>query len=493
MNVPNQSSMHGLRDICVSAFKAAVEAVQPYQRVFDTLQLVNGCMKIGHRTYQVDHNIHLAAFGKAALGMVRGAENALNGHIVEGIASVPRGTLKKMSNLNLQTKFLEGATNNLPDDDACNNARLIEEMAKRLKTSNDIFLVLISGGGSALLPAPVSSISLDDKLKTIKELTSRGADIKQLNTVRKALSRLKGGKLAHIAHPAKCLRIISVIISDVIGDPLEYIASGPTVMKQVDELDPKMVLKELNAWHSISEKVRQAVERAEVVNLDQNMDIQNYIVSNNKLALFAAAETLKRCGYKCHIVSSNIAEDADIYGSLLAHILIEIMKGKKCIEVLQSVCLATSGSIIPSGVNKVRSLLTFADKIALLFGGECTVKIRGGGLGGRNQEIVLTALSKLLDHWDPCQKRTEFALLSAGTDGQDGPTDAAGAVLTSDDVRYILKMNAEITKKLIDASLNNSDSYHFWKDFNNGKSHIICGPSGTNVMDMQVLLLSNTV
>ncbi|VDO52817.1 unnamed protein product [Onchocerca flexuosa] len=291
--------MSELRDLCIHAFQVAVDAAQPYQHVRDTLRLTNGVIKVGQRIYQINHNVHLAAFGKAALNMVHGAEDALDGHIIEGIASVPRGTLQKLyvlmnstlatvfvrKNMNLRTKFLEGATNNLPDEDACNNARLIEEMAERLQTSNDIFLVLISGGGSALLSAPISSISLDDKRKTVNAMTLRGAEIKQLNTVRKALSRLKGGKLAQIAHPAKTL---GIIVSDIVGDPLEFIASGPTVITSPDNPDPITVLKELNAWNAISSSVQDALEKShgmESVQVSLSL-IMSSVLSRSQFLLF---------------------------------------------------------------------------------------------------------------------------------------------------------------------------------------------------------------
>uniref|UniRef100_A0A1I7VS94 Glycerate kinase n=1 Tax=Loa loa TaxID=7209 RepID=A0A1I7VS94_LOALO len=464
--------MNELWDLCIHALQAGIDAAQPYQRVRDTLCLTNGYIEVGQRIYQVNHNIHLAAFGKAALDMVRGAEDALNGHIIEGIASVPRGTLQKLKHINLRTEFLEGATNNLPDEDACNNARLIEEMAERLQTPNDIFLVLISGGGSALLSAPISAVSLDDKRKTINAMSSRGANIKQVNTVRKALSRLKGGKLAQIAHPAKTL---AVIVADIVGDPLEFIASGPTVISP-DKPDPITVLKELNTWDAIPSSVQAALHKPHEMNPVHDVDVYNTIVSNNKIALLGVGKVLRKDGYQCHVVSSVVEEDANSFGSQLANIISAALAGKPFNQALLDANIVSANNAAPSG-----------DKIALLFGGECTVTIKGSGKGGRNQQIVLAALSKLLEQFDFGQEKMDFALMSAGTDGQDGPTDAAGAILTSNDMRYIRE--SQWKKTVIDDYLNNNDSYNFWKKFNNGKSHITFGPSGTNVMDVQVLLL----
>uniref|UniRef100_A0A915PF37 Glycerate kinase n=1 Tax=Setaria digitata TaxID=48799 RepID=A0A915PF37_9BILA len=469
--------MDEVRDLCVQVFQAAVNAAQPYHHVRNTLHLSDGCISVGTRIYNVNQNVHLAAFGKAALDMVHGAEDALDGHIIEGIASVPRNTLGRTKEINFRTKFLEGATNNLPDEDACNNARMIEEMAERLQTPNDIFLVLISGnnlgGGSALLSAPASCISLDDKRKTINEMTSRGANIKQLNTVRKALSRLKGGKLAQKAHPAK---IVALIVADIVGDPLEFIASGPTVISASGKLDPIAVLRELNAWDVIPSAVQNALHKYHEIKSD--IDVHNTVILNNVTALLGASEVLKKNGYRCHLVSSVVTGDADLYGCQLAQVISSALAGKSFKQALESAKIESANNAVPPG-----------DKIALLFGGECTVTIKGNGEGGRNQQIVLATLSKLLEKFEIKHRKVEFGLMSAGTDGQDGPTDAAGAILTSDDMRYIYEMGSLWKKTVIDSYLNNNNSYNFWKIFNNGKSHIICGPTGTNVMDIQVLLL----
>ncbi|VBB34401.1 unnamed protein product [Acanthocheilonema viteae] len=161
---------------------------------------------------------------------------------------------------------------------------------------------------------------------------------------------------------------------------------------------------------------------------------------------------------------------------MVISVICEVIAGKPLNWALQSANIASANNAAPSG-----------DKIALLFGGECTVTIKESGKGGRNQQIVLAVFSKLLEQYGFEQQKVEFALMSAGTDGQDGPTDAAGAVLTSSDMQYIYEAWSKWNKTVIDRYLNNNDSYNFWKKFNKGRSHIIVGPSGTNVMDVQVL------
>ncbi|VDM40394.1 unnamed protein product [Toxocara canis] len=427
------------------------------------LRVTGGQLTVGKRVYQLEHNVHMAAIGKAALGMVQGAEAALGKHLVQGIASVPRHTIKKIQpGSQLITEFFEGATNNLPDEDSCMNAERIENLARHLRDPNDIFLVLLSGGGSALLPAPVNSISLADKLATIKAMTSRGAEIKQLNCVRRALSRLKGGKLAEIAHPAK---VITVIISDIVGDPIDLIASGPTVLEQHSMLNdsPIKVLKTLNAWEAIPPNVQQALRRANAAKpKSAKIDVNNVIISNNETAIKGVSKTLEESGYSCHTASTTIAEDATLFGEQLASIIVSILSGSKPEEALRSLNMPNINVSCPDG-----------------------------GKGGRNQQIVLSALSKLLE-CDDKKMKGEFALLSAGTDGQDGPTEAAGAVLTNDDIKFI-RDNGRWEKGDVDGFLNKNDSFNFWKVFRDGACHVHTGPTGTNVMDVQVLLINKKV
>lgn len=469
--------MDELRLLSIRAFRAAVAAVQPYERVRESLRLVNDVLTVGKRSYKLERNLHMAAIGKAALGMVRGAESVLHGHIVDGIASVPRRTIRNIPpEAHLKTQFFEGATDNLPDEDACRNADRIEYMARRL-TADDIFLVLLSGGGSALLPAPIYSISLDEKLATIKAMTSRGADIKQLNTVRKALSRLKGGKLAEVAHPAK---VVSLIVSDIVGDPVELIASGPTVPHHeslMEWQDPVKILKQLEAWPKVPASVQLALHKhVPTPDKGEKVDVNNIIITNNETAISGISKYLEEFGYLCHTVSTTVAEDAQAYGRKLAYIVSSMLTGK-----------TASYSLKTSEISTANANCADADNIVLLFGGECTVTLKGKGKGGRNQEIVLSALSKLLEE----SSRTllgDFAILSAGTDGQDGPTDAAGAVLTSDDLKFV-KNNGRWEKSDVDVFLNKNDSFNFWKVFRDGACHINTGPTGTNVMDVQILII----
>uniref|UniRef100_A0A0N5AWV5 Glycerate kinase n=1 Tax=Syphacia muris TaxID=451379 RepID=A0A0N5AWV5_9BILA len=471
--------MFELRNACLSAFRSSVKAVQPYNRVRSTLKVADGYLSVGKQKYKLNSNVYIAAFGKAGLGMVQGAEDVLGSEVVKGIASVPRNSLQKLSpGEHLITNIYEGATNNLPDEDSLRNAKKIEDMAKSL-TANDLFLVLISGGGSALLSAPVESISLSEKLATIKAMTSRGADIKQLNTVRIALSRLKGGKLAALAKPAK---VLSLIISDIVGDPLELIASGPTVIPADDKITstPVQILKDLSAWNSIPKNVQDVLKSSSETFDAQQKLVNNQIISNNETAISGLEEFFKNVGYSSHKVSNTIAKNAQIFGKELASVVKAVISGDNPVEQLKML-----------NFPDMSLRCSNSDRFALLFGGECTVTLTGNGKGGRNQEIVLKAVSELLST-DITKSPYDFVLMSAGTDGQDGPTEVAGVVFTSDDLLY-MQSSAGWNKQKIDEYLNKNDSYNFWKIFRNGLCHVITGPTGTNVMDVQVLLFSKKV
>uniref|UniRef100_A0A914RT78 MOFRL domain-containing protein n=1 Tax=Parascaris equorum TaxID=6256 RepID=A0A914RT78_PAREQ len=301
-----------------------------------------------------------------------------------------------------------------------------------------MILKVFSGGGSALLPAPVNSISLADKLATIKAMTARGADIKQLNCVRRALSRLKGGKLAEI--------IIAVIISDIVGDPIDLIASGPTVIEHYSMLseNPTKVLKKLHAWEVIPPNVQQALQRASATR-------------------------------PANAVSFSCLQDDDFTSSRGCSMFSEISSAKSGTIYTAALCGTINDGLKACAAVMSNKVVFITDRLALLFGGETTVTLTGKGKGGRNQQIVLS-----------------FALLSAGTDGQDGPTDAAGAVLTSDDIKYIHD-NGRWEKGDVDGFLRKNDSFNFWKVFRDGVCHVNTGPTGTNVMDVQVLLINKKV
>lgn len=345
----------------------------------------------------------------------------------------------------------------------------------------DLCLCLISGGGSALMPAPVPGISLADKLAVTRHLSAAGATIEQLNCVRKQLSRIKGGGLLRACHAG---RLVSLIISDVLGDPLEVIASGPTVP---DSSTPKAAMEVLEHFHAREAGVppavfdclelaaRRQVDIAKTASAhgdcsDQRMDrlrlpmapdekaattandrVLNVVIGNNSTAVEGAAQRARCLGYASIAESAARSEgSAEEVGRQLAERAIEMRRG--------------------------------AGSLCLVSGGEPVVKLTDEsrrGLGGRNQQLALAALLRLAE-----KGADRIALLSGGTDGEDGPTDAAGAFVDADVLAAARRLG-------IDAAdyLERNDAYRFFEQLD---ALLKTGPTGTNVCDLRILLVDGT-
>ncbi len=315
----------------------------------------------------------------------------------------------------------------------------------------DLCIALISGGGSALLPAPIHGISLADKLAVTKFLSAAGAEITELNTVRKQLSRIKGGGLANACQAG---RLITLIISDVLGDPLEFIASGPTV---TDSSTPQDALDVLNKFHATEPEIPATVfnvlkkrKNEHTHNLRLHRPVANLVIGNNQTAVERAAAEAKQLGYDAYPTSADGPEgSAENMGATLAKY-----------------------AILPQKTH-------WPNPICYVSGGECTVKLvpeNERGLGGRNQQTVLASAVESQKH-----NTKHFAILSGGTDGEDGPTDAAGAYLDEKVIEEAdrLKLNAA-------DFLRRNDAYHFFEPLG---ALIKTGPTHTNVCDVRVVLV----
>uniref|UniRef100_A0A915D6E7 Glycerate kinase n=1 Tax=Ditylenchus dipsaci TaxID=166011 RepID=A0A915D6E7_9BILA len=310
----------------------------------------------------------------------------------------------------LKTKFLTGALNNLPDAEALENANKIAEFLQKVRAQDQIILFLISGGGSALLPSPIDGIILEEKLEVIRMLATNGADIKQLNLVRSALSKLKGGKLAQMGAPSK---MISLIISDVIGDPLQLIASGPTVLDKSDVRTPQQVFDELGVKQKIPQNVAHLLSSSKISPTtevcESEVDVNNVIVCNNQQVLKLLAQHFQQNGQVYPlIITSTLEGDTSQKKSLDTQSVVELCKKLGVKDNLQ----------IDS-----TSWKDFK-KVVLLFGGETTVKfdallVGQNCKGGRNQEFVLSTFYTLLKAKKNCSEDCgKYAFFSLGTDGQ---------------------------------------------------------------------------
>ncbi len=321
---------------------------------------------------------------------------------------------------------LNKAGHPIPDERGQHGAQRILEIAREAGP-RDLLICVISGGASALLPAPSPSLTLAAKQEITRQLLNAGANIHELNTVRKHLSLIKGGQLAAAANPAT---LIALILSDVIGDDLDVIGSGPTVGDPSTIEQAKSVLRKYGV--SVPAGVLRETSKA--------AHAQNLIVGSNRLAMDAAASKAKELGYRTLVLSSSVDGETREIARMHASIVKEILTAGRPIR--RPACL--------------------------LSGGETTVTVRGKGLGGRNQEFVLAAAIALEGHGPA-------TIFSAGTDGLDGPTDAAGAI-------------ADERTPMLDARefLDNNDSYHFFERIN---ALVKTGPTGTNVMDVRILLV----
>ena len=314
---------------------------------------------------------------------------------------------------------------------------------------DDMVIVLLSGGASALMPLPAQGMSLKDEARVTALLLKSGANIEEINTVRKHLSQVKGGRLASRLYPAT---VLSLIISDVVGDKLEAIASGPTAPDPTTYYDAKQVLQKYHLWLRIPDRARKVITdglAGSIPDTPKRRDkafrqVRNLIVGNNRESCLAAAEAMTKAGYRTQTLSLQFIGEAREAGRIFGAIARDIRD----------------------------NALAYAPPVALVAGGETTVTVRGKGKGGRNQELVLSAAAKI-DGSDG------IVVGSFATDGIEGQTNAAGALADGTTVMRGLKL-----AMYPEQYLRNNDSYHY---FSKLKDLVITGPTGTNVSDIMIL------
>lgn len=440
--------MSSANQIVVEIFNAVLRSVDPYKSVklhTDKIRqsYQNGSFK----------KLIVVGFGKAACPMIKAVEDELGDLISNGIVITKYGHCEWQvvsKDQGSEIKIIE-AGHPMPDE---NGLKGTAEMIRLLKNADEKTLIvcLISGGGSALLISPQDGISLNETQEITQLLLNAGADIHELNTVRKHISMVKGGKLAEIACPAK---IISLILSDVIGDRLDIIASGPTSPDKTTYKDALKVLEKYKLMDKCPEKILVILQKGENVLTPETPkegnkifeSVENIIIGSNRSALNAAKEKAGEMGFHAEILSSKLTGEAREVGRWLAR------KAKE---------IQGSGS---QGIKGSRCLIS---------GGETTVTVKGTGIGGRNIELALAFAMEI-------EGIEGITLLSAGTDGTDGPTDAAGAIV---DGQTIIRARAIGIDPGI--YLENNDSYNFFKQIN---ELFITGPTGTNVMDIQIMVI----
>jgi glycerate 2-kinase len=436
-----------LKKDALKIFQSGLDAVAP-ETVIEKQCRINGTIfSVGSENYNLSayKNLWVIGAGKAAASMAGAMESLLKDRITGGVVCVKYDHL-----VNLERIKIIQAGHPIPDDNGQKGASEILETALAAEV-DDLVICLISGGGSALMPFPAPGISLKDKQITTGVLLSCGATIHEINTIRKHLSGIKGGLLARAAHPAT---LVSLILSDVVGDDLDVIASGPTVPDTSTFSDCMDIIKRHGIAHKLPERVITLFKTGLSGKISETPKTKNpafeksrtLIIGRNMDAVLAARKAAEHLGYRTLILSSMIEGETRDVAGVHSAIAKEVIK---------------TGNPLPPPV-------------CILSGGETTVTVKGDGLGGRNQEFALAAALDL-SGWDGA------VILSGGTDGTDGPTDAAGALADGTTCTRAKALGLDAQHHLA-----NSDAYPFFEKLGD---LIKTGPTNTNVMDLRIVLV----
>ena len=446
MNLDSEKNA-GMRHDALEIFNAGIRAVEPAAAVKKYCRIEDGQFFVDSDRYDLEQfkHIYVIGAGKASAPMASAVEEMFGEKITRGLINVKYGHVEKLSHISL----IE-AGHPVPDREGQAGAEKIMNIARNAG-KDDLILCLISGGGSALLPGPAPGLSLKDKQDTIRVLLSCGASIEEINAIRKHTSLIKGGRLAQAAYPAE---MITLILSDVVGDDLSVIASGSTVPDASCFEDCLNIINKYRIEHNIPDTVLFHIKAGVAGDIEESPKknnpvfekTKNIIIGSNIDAIRAARKKAERLGYHTIILSSMIEGETKHVARVHTAIAREVLK---------------TGNPIPPPA-------------CILSGGETTVTLKGDGKGGRNMEFVLAAALDIAD-------AEGITVLSGGTDGNDGPTDAAGALA---DHHTLEKAEGEG----LDAPsfLSNNDSYHFFQKIDD---LLVTGPTNTNVMDLRILLV----
>jgi hydroxypyruvate reductase len=439
--------LEAMRQHAVKIFQAALRAVDPMEAILRYVKQVDDGLQIGkHRFKFEDYDrILVVGAGKAGAPMAKALEDLLGDRIADGVIVVKEG-----HGLPLQHVRIHEAGHPVPDKRGIQGAEDILTLVNAAG-ARDLVICVISGGGSALLVAPAEGITLEDKQEVTRLLLACGADIHEINTVRKHLSRAKGGGLTRLAFPAT---VASLILSDVIGDDLNVIASGPAVPDTSTFTDARGVFKKYGIWNQVPKSVQQRIQQGLAGDIEDTPKADDAVfqrcyselVGTNLQALIAAGRQAQQLGYQPLILSSTVEGEA-----------------REVVKMFTAIAKEVRSSTNP-----------ISAPACILCGGEITVTIQGKGKGGRNQEFALAAAMVIAG-------MENVVILSGGTDGTDGPTDAAGAIADGNTL-------ARAQTKGLDPAdyLRRNDSYRFFQAL---EDLVITGPTRTNVMDVYMVLV----
>jgi len=427
---------------------AALASVDPVDAVRRHVAWEEGDrLRIGDQQYDFSslEHVYVVGGGKASGAMAAAIEEILGSRVSAGLVNVKYG-------YSARTEIIEinEAGHPVPDSNGMEGAAQIVDLTRQAGP-RDLVLCLISGGGSALMPLPVEGVSLADLQNTTEALLRSGATINEMNAIRKHLSQIKGGNLARWAYPA---RVVSLVLSDVVGNPLDVIASGPTVPDESSFVDALDVIQKYGLKEHIPDSVLTHIEsgaRGELPETPKPGDevfsrVHSIMVGCNDVAASAAVERATELGYNALLLSTYFEGEAREIGRAFAAIAREV---------------AASGR--PTH-----------PPACLVAGGETTVTVLGAGLGGRNQELALAAAQGI-------RGLDDVLIAALATDGTDGPTDAAGAVVDGTTLARAGDLGLSAT-----LALRDNDSYHFFEQLGD---LVVTGPTNTNVNDLTFMFV----
>jgi glycerate 2-kinase len=429
---------------------SALDSVDPGKCIRNVIERKKDFLRIqNHEIRLKDINkIYLFGVGKAVLTMGLEISDTLDELLEEGILITKYKNPEIQLKLNKRIKIYQGS-HPIPTEKSTNATCFLLKMLRKV-ISKDLVIGLISGGGSALMSYPFEEIGLLELQKTTSLLLKCGATIEEMNTIRKHLDMVKGGGLLKQIHPAKSIHLI---LSDVLGDPLSMIASGPTTSDPTTFNDCLKIIKKYELEEKLDANVISFIKNGEKGLHDETlkdgdrllMNHKNIIVGSLTISAVAAMDQAVKLGYEAKIITTSLRGEASVVGVDLANQFIKFVNQKKKND----------------------------KPICLIAGGETTVTVKGEGKGGRNQELALAA-AQVLRGKDDC------VLISFATDGEDGPTDAAGGIVTGDTINTGLKMNLNAQ-----IYLGKNNAYEF---LNKVDGLIKTGPTGTNVNDLVVMI-----
>ncbi|HLJ14420.1 MAG TPA: glycerate kinase [Bryobacteraceae bacterium] len=444
---PIAQQERGLRKTALAIFGAALQAADPAEAVLRHVRVEHNTLIAGRRRYALNRfkRIQVIGAGKASAAMARAVEHLLGARISGGLINVKYGHSGPLKRVRINE-----CGHPVPDESGLRGALKIAAIAQNAG-EDDLLLCLISGGASALLPAPAPPIMLDEKQETTKALLACGATIHEINAVRKHISTLKGGQLARLAQPAT---VLALLLSDVIGDDLDVIGSGPAAPDASTFADALEILSKYKLTRRVPASVRRRLQQGAQGKIPETPKptdpifgkVQNLIVGGSRQAIQAAAEKAREGGFRTLLLSTTMEgetrEVARVHAAIAREALVSGQPARP--------------------------------PLCLLSGGETTVTLRGHGMGGRNQEFVLAAALDIAG-------LKNVVVLSAGTDGTDGPTDAAGAIADGQTIARAVQLQLDARRFLAD-----NDSYRFFEKLG---GLLKTGPTGTNVMDIRIVLI----